>query len=145
MQEAFGGAASTFTYPLTDLDLEQRQSFQALYLNRELMTSLDRLVHREVYKFKYMKISLVIRATFEIIDGLGNVRDRVENLPLRAPNFSCVLARLSHVPHMLLKALHECRLRSEELEALPGSGWTLVSINSVSLEFIKVSPLLAWT
>ena len=144
-QVGFGGTVSTYTYPLTDLPWEHRQSFQALYLNQQLMSSLDQLVQREVIQHQYMKVALVVRATFDVTDGQGNVKDTVENLPLRAPNFSCMVPRLRYLPHMLLKALHECRLRSEELETLPGSGWTLVSINSVAVELIKVQPLLSVT
>ncbi len=144
-QVGFGGTVSTYTYPLTDLALEQRQSFQALYLNQRLMTSLVQLVQREVLQHQYMKVALVVRATFNITDGQGYVKDRVENLPLRASNFSCMVPRLRYLPQILFKALHECRLRSEELESLPGSGWTLVSINSVTVELIKVHPLLSMT
>ena len=141
LQSAFRGRVSSFAYPFQDLPLTQRLSFNALLANQDLLTRARRLIEDQVRQNNVLKLSIIVHATFDVVSGEGTVLDRVNNLPLRAPNVLVLPQRLPHMNTIIVRSLRECQHHAEELEGLKGSGWKLVSLNSMTLEFITVRGL----
>jgi hypothetical protein len=141
IQSAFKGVVSSYIWVFKEPEME-RKTFNLLLKNTELLETTENLITEKIIKYKSVKVGVVITAKFAQIGPENDVVLEEITLPMRTPNFHVIDDRLSEVKGELLKGISVVEARTAELADLAGSGWNLISIQSMAIEISAGMPLV---
>jgi len=140
-KHAFNGAFSDYIWLFSE-SIELRKNFYFLKTHPLMVPAAKKLMKKMLLDHSCVKISLVVTVIYEMAGEDGEVVDTAY-LYHRARDFRLLSTKMGYFEQMFNTAIDEVARRSDEVTDLQGSGWTLVSIESLNLEFAAVLPLLS--